>query len=547
MKNISKFAGLFIAGVATLTGLADYKFSAITNEATGATVVSTLTPDGSPVITALVLTQTVQNVISDMDFSPGNYAAVSNAAMKSVKKDELDGLILSLDIERMTNGYETVAVLADLRKQIKILAGYTSVIFSLSGVQADTTVTMQGFSVPGGKSVTIEWGDGTSSEVVSESGTVPSVSHTYTSAGNYELRVSGDISNVQTPVQNKEVIDEHLRSCSIDDTINVTNFSWGTATSGGVLKNIQSVSMPYVLTVQPQEYGNCSNLVSVTLPECWWVRNYGFKNSTSLRQVDMPRLRVTDVEAFANCTSLEEIAFAPGAEIGIDSFSGCTSLEKVSLSGDTQIYDGAFKGCTALSDFDFSSVTNIGSGVFAGCTALTNINYRSTAQESKGVAFNLTDDLFAGCTGLKSFVGTNTFYLGRGTFSNCTAVVSVDIPNGYVDPTAMDGVDFVYGCTSLESLVLFGIDSTTSTLSSNFSNMFYNVGSGVATSKTDIYGNTYKCEIKCTNESVQNSRWFTPSATYFPYGAPTTTKFTGYDGYIVYDAGTSAWIAHVIE
>lgn len=83
MKNFCKIACLTIAAAASLILKADYKFSAITNEATGAVATSVLVPDGSPLVTSLVLTQSVERILEVKGFTQEGYDIVSNAAMSA--------------------------------------------------------------------------------------------------------------------------------------------------------------------------------------------------------------------------------------------------------------------------------------------------------------------------------------------------------------------------------------------------------------------------------------------------------------------------------
>lgn len=65
MKNFCKIACLTIAAAASLVLKADYKFSAITNAATGATATTILVPDGSPVATSNMVVYVTQEAVKE--------------------------------------------------------------------------------------------------------------------------------------------------------------------------------------------------------------------------------------------------------------------------------------------------------------------------------------------------------------------------------------------------------------------------------------------------------------------------------------------------
>ena len=157
----------------------------------------------------------------------------------------------------------------------------------------------------------------------------------------------------------------------------------------------------------------------------------------------------------------------------------------------------AFYGNTGPVTAVFPNVLAIGSSAFQNNTRLVEANFQNATNGNVGV------------------------------FQACSALKTVLLPN----VTGLSSYSF-YNCVSLELCDL----SSWSPVNFNTGN-FSNVGNNAPT-KTDSYGNSYKCLVKIGRRASLSI-----STANFPSGAPTTTKFECPDGYVIYDSATYSWKA----
>lgn len=146
-------------------------------------------------------------------------------------------------------------------------------------------------------------------------------------------------------------------------------------------------------------------------------------------------------------------------------FVNCVEVKWFLAGMPTVSYSGEFfKGWSGLKYFDFGNATAINNNTFEGCgfeelvipATITKLASRSFANNAnlKSVVFEGATELagnacaFADCTALESVVLGNVSYIGKGTFSGCTALKSIDIPSSVTSI----GESAFYGCTALESI-----------------------------------------------------------------------------------------------
>ncbi len=143
------------------------------------------------------------------------------------------------------------------------------------------------------------------------------------------------------------------------------------------------------------------------------IGDYALWGNDTLEEIVLPRgLEEIGSCAFSDCTALKRVVIPSGVRcIGHDAFSGCTSLEEVVFQGwgPRILEDGTFLHCKSLARVVLpSELAVLGSelaldGVFEGCRALTEITLPPSVR-------------FVGC----------------GTFSDCTLLRKLDLPEGLV-------------------------------------------------------------------------------------------------------------------
>ena len=134
----------------------------------------------------------------------------------------------------------------------------------------------------------------------------------------------------------------------------------------------------------------------------------------------------------------------------------------------------------------------IGRGAFSYCTSLKSINIPNNVT-------SIEDSTFSGCTSLTSInIPNNVTSIGYSTFSGCTSLTSINIPDSV---TSIGGGVFA-GCTSLtdvkiskglKSINIATFETCTSLTSIN-----------IPSSVTSIYGNSYNTGsfAGCTNLTI---------------------------------------------
>jgi hypothetical protein len=209
------------------------------------------------------------------------------------------------------------------------------------------TSPMLGVGVNG--TVTVDWGDGTTPDVLTGTSWVTKYTpnHNYASAGDYviTLTVSGTIaihgdssSNLGPAI---------LRHSTARDN---RNYAYRNAVKKVELGN-------GVIIISDYAFQDCYNLTSITIPE----------GVTSIGR-----------SAFSNCNSLTSITIPEGVtSIGISAFSNCDSLTSITIpEGVTSMGDYGLQYCYSLTTVSIAnSVPSIGSGTFTNCYGLTKIRF----------------------------------------------------------------------------------------------------------------------------------------------------------------------------
>ena len=140
--------------------------------------------------------------------------------------------------------------------------------------------------------------------------------------------------------------------------------------------------------------------------------------------------------AFSDCTALTSIEIPASVEtIEAAAFKGCSSLATVTFENGSQLKtigggsysSGAFSDCTALTSIEIpASVETIEASAFKGCSSLATVTFENGSQ-------------------LKTIEGG---YPSSGTFADCTALTSIEIP---ASVETIEAAAFK-GCSSLATV-----------------------------------------------------------------------------------------------
>ena len=244
---------------------------------------------------------------------------------------------------------------------------------------------------------------------------------------------------------------------------------------------LKNVVIPSGMTeIKDYMFSLCKSLTSVTIPEgVTSIGSRAFQSCTGLTDITIPK-SVTKIGegAFAGCKKLTEITIPEGVKkIDGSTFADCTSLTGVTIPKSvTEIGGSAFSGCKKLTEITLpDSLTSLDSSAFNN-SGISKINLRNNPNFTfkDGVLYD--KDITAICfisssvtelvipktvtsfnlSGNESITkvtfeaGTALEKIGDNTFSGCTSLTSVVIPEGvtYIGSYAFSN------CTSLGEITI---------------------------------------------------------------------------------------------
>lgn len=187
--------------------------------------------------------------------------------------------------------------------------------------------------------------------------------------------------------------------------------------------------------------------------------------------------------------SFNELRYFTGLTALDDTFNGCTSLRRITIPVNVKtIGVTTFRSCIQLLRIMFEKGAKLGviqgdtstsfRGTFSDCTALIAIEIPASVRGIETAAFNgcssLTTVTFEEGSQLKTISGyyfkssTSNDYYGSGAFSNCTALTSIEIPAS----VETIGAAAFKGCSSLAT-VTFEKGSQLKTIGGGYLNTSY--------------------------------------------------------------------------
>ncbi|MBO4983419.1 MAG: leucine-rich repeat domain-containing protein [Clostridia bacterium] len=184
-----------------------------------------------------------------------------------------------------------------------------------------------------------------------------------------------------------------------------------------------------------------------------------FNGWSSLKSFDFGNLKKLGDNSFEGCGFEELVIPSTITHLYSRTFAKNESLKSVKFEGPTEFAGNAyaFFQCTALESVVLGNVTYIGKGTFSGCTALASIKLPSTVTE-------IRESVFSGCTALTivDLSGvTNMVSIGKYAFSGCTSlskIISsgVDQDGAVIIPEGVTLIDqeAFYNCDSIKYLSL---------------------------------------------------------------------------------------------
>ncbi len=273
----------------------------------------------------------------------------------------------------------------------------------------------------------IDYGDGSS-------GT--ELTHTYTSEGDYTVKVYGtNITGFNTYYNYSQALksDKYITSISCTEYVkslfeDTTEKYYGM----GFLTNCKTMDFSKVAHISPNDvvFESCfranTSLEKIYLPKTVKILNsYVFNNDKKLKSVNIDNVTSIGASAFLNCENLASIEIPSTlTSIGSSCFESCKNLETISFNSTsiTNIPVQGFKGCENLSNIELpDTCISFGDNAFNGCSKLTNINFGNIISIGKAAFSN---------TNIKELsFGSSLSSIGENAFKNCNNVENISVVN----------------------------------------------------------------------------------------------------------------------
>ena len=178
-----------------------------------------------------------------------------------------------------------------------------------------------------------------------------------------------------------------------------------------------------------------------------------YRMMPNLKNLDIAEVNITalPIQAFYKSTNVENLILPNTLiTIGEEMFYQSKLKTVVIPANATTIGNSAFEQCASLISIDIpANVETIGTAVFYGCSSLTSIEIPASVETIKASAFkgcsSLATVTFENGSQLKTIEGG---YPSSGTFADCTALTSIEIP---ASVETIEAAAFK-GCSSLATV-----------------------------------------------------------------------------------------------
>jgi len=215
-------------------------------------------------------------------------------------------------------------------------------------------------------------------------------------------------------------------------------------------ENAESTGNPRIDFANKKFYSDVDFTIEVDMSTVTGIDFSVSKTYASGVQGKAPTRMVKPSAPFVNCTEVKWFTQEGAMDYATPSalFNGWSSLKSFDFGNLKKLGDNSFEGCGFEELVIPSTITHLYSRTFAKNTSLKSVKFEGPT-EFAGNAY-----AFFQCTALESVELGNVTYIGKGTFSGCTALPSIELPS-----TVTEIRESAFsGCTSLSKIISSGID-----------------------------------------------------------------------------------------
>ena len=289
--------------------------------------------------------------------------------------------------------------------------------------------------------ITVDWGDNTTSDTVTgnSTGTPKYVSHTYSAPGDYTIKIH--VVSGQFEFTGSSTIPLlHKDSSSLSQSYVYSNCVQAIRLGSRITtikqyslyycQNMAYITIPSVVTsIGDHAFSQCCGLVSITIPSgVTGVLDGTFYTCRSLASIAIPS-SVTSISTyvFNYCSALRSVTIPNSVNsVGVNAFYYCYNLQSITLpSGVTSIANSVFYYCNSLAHVTIpSTATDIGTSTFQSCYSLASITIPSTVT-------SIGNNAFYSCYGVAEYhiKPTTPPALGTTAFANISSDCVIYVPS----------------------------------------------------------------------------------------------------------------------
>ena len=190
-----------------------------------------------------------------------------------------------------------------------------------------------------------------------------------------------------------------------------------------------------VETIEKSAFRGCSKLATVTFEKGSQLKTIGGGFYSSSYYGAFSGCPITSIEIPASVETIEEAAFKGCSKLATVTFEKGSQLKTICGGYYSSYYYGAFSGCPITSIEIPASVETIEASAFKGCSKLATVTFEKGSQlKTIGGGYYFSNS-------------SNSYYYG--TFSDCTALTSIEIP---ASVETIEKAAFM-GCSKLATVI----------------------------------------------------------------------------------------------